>query len=234
MTFLRLFCATAVATVLSMTLAHAKSCSVQHPFRGLVFDAGAYVATDQMERYLDQALTYGVEKSVLFPHPDAHEGNQPLDLEEVFPDLVVQGDAPWNDADPIYWSEPLHMDRLSGFADEVTSHPDRAYLLSHISRFDVGEVKRMVKSHPNLWIGFGKPEIEAMLKTCATGPVATLMRAADGRVVFSSYGGDEQWKNYKWTQRKLKRLSTYLSPKEADALLFKNAEELYNLAVNAP
>ncbi|NVK17499.1 MAG: hypothetical protein HWE30_02250 [Methylocystaceae bacterium] len=211
-----------------------ESCKIINSFSGLIFDAGAFVGATDMEAHLDRALTYGVEKAVLFPHPDAQGGNHPIELEETFPDLVVRGNAPWSNASAVIWPEPISKSMFGHLETELARFPDRNYLLGHVSRFNLKTLERWLKTYPNLWIGFGKPEIDQMVENCGQGALSKLMRAASNRVVFASYGKAEGWENYKWTIRKLKKLAEYLSPTEADALLFKNAEELYKLSVNAP
>ncbi|MDV7340663.1 hypothetical protein RYZ26_13740 [Terasakiella sp. A23] len=235
MTFQRLLSALVVTSCVAMnTAAQADDCTVLHSFRGLVFDAGAVVAVNDMEQHLDRALTYGVEKTVLYPNDMAEEGNQPADLEEVFPDLVIQGQAPWHDGAPVVWADNVMEHGLLGLEKKLLEQPGQMFVLGNFTRFNLVQVQRLLKNHRNLWIGFGRAEIDTLVESCATGEVAAFMRKADGRVVFASSGGDMQWKNYKWTLRKLKKLSSYLSIKESDAFLFRNAEELFNIAVNAP
>ncbi|WP_417781804.1 hypothetical protein [Terasakiella pusilla] len=234
MTLSRLLCAGTLCVGLSVSAVKAETCPEINSFDGLIFDAGAFVASTGMEGYLDQALTYGVEKAVLYPHPFADDNNQPPALEESFPDLVVRGNAPWSDAAPVIWPEPITSNMISSFEAELVRNADQPYLLSHVSRFDAKVIKRWLGVHHNLWIGFSEPEVTQLVDSCAQGPLADLMRAAGNRVVFSSFGKDRGWKEYKWTIRKLKKLSTYLPAAQAEALLYKNAEELFKLSVTAP
>lgn len=234
MTLSRLFYTIALYFGLSICAVKAQTCSEISNFDGLIFDAGAFVASTGMEGYLDQALTYGVEKTVLYPHPSADESNQPVALEESFPDLVVRGNAPWSEAEPVVWPEPITSNMINSLEDELVRNADQPYLLSNVSRFDTAVIQRWLGTHKNLWIGLSDQEVTQLVESCAQGPVADLMRAAPNRVVFSSFGKDEGWKEYKWTIRKLKRLATYLSAPEAQALLYKNAEDLFKLSVTAP
>lgn len=234
MKILPFLCGLSLSFCLSVNAQAEDSCEQINSFSGLIFDAGAFVAETDMEAHLDRALTYGVEKAVLFPHPAAQEGNHPTDLEDIFPDLVVRGTAPWSDAKAVIWPEPISTSMFGHLEVELSRFPDRHYLLGHVSRFNPKTLEKWLTLYPNLWLGFGKPEIDMMVDSCATGEMAGLMRAAKHRAVFASFGGEKEWKNYKWTIRKLKKLASYLSPEQADGLLFKNAEELYKLSVNAP
>lgn len=234
MTLSRFFYASALCLGLSVSAVKAQTCSEINSFDGLIFDAGAFVASTGMEGYLDQALTYGVEKTVLYPHPSADAANQPMALEGSFPDLVVRGNAPWSEAKPVVWPEPITSNMINSLEDQLGRNSEQPYLLSNVSRFDTAVIQRWLGAHDNLWIGLSDQEVSQLVESCAQGPVADLMRAAPNRVVFSSFGMDDGWKEYKWTIRKLKRLATYLSASEAQALLYKNAEELFKLSVTAP
>lgn len=234
MSLSRLLYASTLCLGLSVSGVKAETCPELNSFDGLIFDAGAFVASTGMEGYLDQALTYGVEKAVLYPHPFADDDNQPIALEESFPDLVVRGNAPWSEAAPVIWPEPITSNMISSFEAELVRNADQPYLLSNVSRFDLKVIKSWMATHQNLWIGFSEPEITQLVDSCAKGPLVDLMRAADNRVVFSSFGKDVGWKDYKWTIRKLKKLSTYLPTGQAQGLLYKNAEELFKLSVTAP
>jgi len=234
MAFKRNLTAFALFTLLSTGFAYAENCAQKNTFSGLIFDAGAFPSPQNMENHLDKALSYGVEKVVLFPHASAQPGNKPDELEEIFPDLVVQGEAPWNDGEAIVWAEEIVKSGLDALGAELEANPMQAFLLPNPLRYDLKTVLNMQKQYENLWIGFGVDEIEALLKTCAKGDVARLMDVSDGKVVFASYGQFQGWKSYKWTIRKLKKLASVLPKQKADAFIFGNAEELYNLAVNAP
>ncbi|NVJ93526.1 MAG: hypothetical protein HWE34_17805 [Methylocystaceae bacterium] len=203
-------------------------------FSGLIFDAGAFPAATGMERNLDNALRYGVEKVVLFAQPDAVVESDPQALEEIFPDLVLRGNEPWSKAPGVIWADPMTSDMLDALAQKLSKFKNSKFLLGNVARFDLEHVKNLVRNHHNLWIGFGRDEIERLQATCVQGPLYTLMKAARNRVVFASFGGDEGWKSYKWTIRKLKKLATLMSPAQADAFIYKNAEELYGVPVNAP
>ncbi len=212
----------------------AANCQKVSDFDGLIFDAGSFPASHGMEGHLDRALKEHVEKVVLFPHPAATQGNKPKDLEGIFPDLVVRGNQPWSNSPAVIWPEPMGKTGLGRLEAELARYPDRLYLLGNIQRFDGKLLQRLVGTYKNLWIGYGKNEIELMLKSCADDELGNLMRAAQGRFVFASSGGDENWKNYKWTVRKLKKLLSFLPAEQAEALAYRNAESLYDLAVNAP
>jgi hypothetical protein len=226
-----------LATVFGLGLTGTQAfsaCTVVNEFEGLIFDAGGFPASENMESHLDRALQYGVEKVVLFPHPASEKGNKPSELEEIFPDLVVRGFKPWSNAPAVIWPEPISHDMLGSLEAELERHSDRFFLLGNVMRFDLQLVIRLAENYKNLWIGFGAKEVEALNKSCAEGPLGELMDVAPGRFVFSSYGADEGWKNYRWTISKLKKALTYLPSEKADALAYRNAEGLYDLAVNAP
>lgn len=213
---------------------NAESCKVINNFEGLVFDAGAYPALDGMVERLDFALSKGVEKVVLFPHPIASKGNDPEALEEVFPDLVVQGLNPWSDAAGVIWPEPLSSNGLAELQAKLVNFPDQKILLSHISRFENDALLKLVKAHKNLWLGLSDVEVKILLQTCANGDIRELMSQAQGRLVFASFGLGDAWKNYKWQIARLKKLATLLPKTDGEALVFRNAEELYGLSVTAP
>lgn len=217
-----------------ITDVHAQSCKVINDFDGLIFDAGAYPALEGMVERLDFALSKGVEKVVLFPHPIASKGNEPEALEDTFPDLVVQGRKPWSNADGVIWPEPLLSNGLKVLEAKLAGSPDQKILLSHISRFDGDELLRLVKEHENLWLGLSDAEVKILLQTCAKGGIRKLMSQAHGRLVYASFGLGDAWKNYKWQIARLKELATLLPKVEGEALIFRNAEELYGLSVNAP
>ncbi|SCA57524.1 exported hypothetical protein [Candidatus Terasakiella magnetica] len=231
MSFLKL---ASVALLSVSILSKAQACDPIHEFEGLIFDAGAFVGENQMETYLDNALLSGVEKAVLFPHPNMTKGNEPASLEQVFPDLVLQGDQPWSNAAAVIWPEPMNAEYLAFFGDELDENRKRNYLLSGITRFDEKTILRLVKNHPNLWVGLNKQDIEAANKQCGAGLLSQLFEVAPGRLVFSSFGEEKVWKYYKWTIKSLRKLASYLPEDQADALMFRNGEELYNVAVNAP
>lgn len=230
----RLLYTSALCLGLSVSPIKAQTCPELNSFNGLIFDAGAFVASQGMEGYLDQALTYGVEKTVLYPHPAADDANQPMALEESFPDLVVRGNAPWSEATPVIWPEPITTNMITSLAAELGRNAQQPYLLSHVSRFDLDLIRDWLGTYPNLWIGFSDTEIAELVETCAQGALADLMKAASNRVVFASFGKDQGWDEYKWTIRKLKKLSAFLPQRQAEALLYKNAEELFKLSVTAP
>jgi hypothetical protein len=209
-------------------------CKVINEFSGLIFDAGAFPATTGMEQSLDNALRYGVEKVVLFDQSNAVVENDPQALEEMFPDLVLRGNEPWSKAPGVIWADPMTPDMLDALEQKLSTFKNSKFLLGNVARFDLKEVQKLVQEHRNLWIGFGRDEVEHLQATCVKGPLHALMKTAKNRVVFASFGGDEGWKSYKWTIRKLKELATFLPAAQADAFIFKNAEELYGLPVNAP
>lgn len=209
-------------------------CKAVNEFSGLIFDAGAFPAPSGMEQSLDNALRYGVEKVVLFAQLGVVVENDPQALEEIFPDLVLRGNEPWSKAPGVIWVDPMTPDMLDGLGQKLNKFKNSKFLLGNVARFDLEHVRKLVRNHRNLWIGFGHDEIERLQATCVKGPLYALMQAAKNRVVFASFGGDKGWKSYKWTIRKLKELATLLPPAQADAFIFKNAEELYGLPVNAP
>lgn len=212
----------------------ASACTEINAFDGLIFDAGSFPAKQNMETYLDKALTYGVEKVVLFPHPDVTKGNHPHELEEIFPDLVVRGTKPWSKSPPIVWPEPMNTASIGSLEAELERYSDRLFLLGGLSRFDMDYLHRLARDYKNLWFGFGVSEIDPLLETCGGGPWGKLMDVAKGRYVFASFGQNNSWKSYRKTVKKLKKLANLMAEEKANALAFRNAESLYNLAVNAP
>lgn len=224
----------AILSALSLNPVWAKSCPEINDFEGLIFDAGSFPASKGMEGYLDKALLLSVEKAVLFPHPDATKGNTPKELEAIFPDLVVQGTKPWSNSPSVIWPEPLSRENVGHLEAELERHSDRIYLLSNPLRFDLAYISRLMKNYKNLWVGYGVNEIKALLSSCGEGDLSHLMQVAQGRFVFTSFGQNTGWETYKKTIQKLKKLSLILPANQANGLLYQNAEELYNLAVNAP
>lgn len=187
-----------------------------------------------MHTYLDQALLEGVEKAVLFPYPHAGEENQPPALEESFPDLVLQGDKPWSKAPSVIWTEPMDEDLLGSLFEELPLYSERSFILSHLSRFDLSIVERLARENKNLWLGFSPEDIRILKADCAKGDLGKLLEKFPNRSLFTSYGQEKNWKSYKWIIRDLKTTAQFVPAKLADNLLFKNAEELYKLPVNAP
>ncbi|WP_135079245.1 hypothetical protein [Terasakiella sp. SH-1] len=234
MSFFKLASVALVSVTVLGTGLKAQACEKINEFEGLIFDAGAFVAPQDMETSLDGALLKGVEKVVLYPHPAADKANQPDALEETFPDLVLRGNAPWSEADPVIWPEPLGTEDLGRLGSELARHSTRRYLLSHISRFDPELLVATFQQNPNLWLGLNKTDLELLNKSCGQGLLSRLYEIGPARLVFASFGQKEGWKYYKWTIKSLRKLAGYLPPDQADAILFRNAEELYNLAVNAP
>jgi hypothetical protein len=212
----------------------AQPCHKIHDFEGLIFDGGAFPAPEAMEKRLDFALSQGVTKVVLFPHPTAQGPNASRTLKKVFPDLVVRGTDPWSKVSGIVWPEPLSSDDLSDLEDDLMAFPDRNFLLGHLSRFDLKLLLKLVQSNKNLWLGLNDDDVTLLLKTCGQGELGKLLQTARERVVYTSFGLKDGWANYKWQIARLKELSSLLPIDEADGLVFRNAEELYGLAVNAP
>jgi len=213
---------------------YAASCEVISEFEGLIFDAGAFPASKAMEERLDFALLNGVEKITLFPHPATVQGNQPEELEETFPDLIIQGARPWGEGPVVVWPEPLSPSGLHKLEEDLINFPNRMFLLGHVSRFKSKIILRLVEEHKNLWLGLNDADIKTLLETCGTGPIRRLMTLANERVVFTSFGLGNSWKNYKWQIARLKKLASLLPKAEAEALIFYNAEQLYGISVNAP
>lgn len=220
--------------VSGLSSAQGESCQSGSVFNGVIFDAGAFPSGTNMESRLDDALHFGVEKVVLFPHPDAKGDNRPTALEESFPDLVVRGDDPWSNAAPVIWPEPMEASWFGRLGDELARNPTRKYLLSYPSRFELNHLRHLIKTAPNLWLGLSAPDLKILVKNCAKGDLQSLVDLADGRVVFSSFGGDQNWQSYKWAIRSLRRYIALLDPVTGEALAHRNAEVLYKLAVNAP
>lgn len=213
---------------------NAGSCKQVNQFEGLIFDAGAFPAFQNMESHLDKALSLGVEKVVLFPYPGVGKDNSPKALEESFPDLVVRGHKPWSKAPAVIWPDPLLPENAGLLEVELDRYAGRQFLLGNPLRFDQDYILRLAKKHKNLWIGFSSEEVAALLESCGDGWLGQIMNVAQGRVVFTSFGQERGWENYKNLIRNLKKLADSLPADKADALMFRNAEELYNLAVNAP
>lgn len=212
----------------------AGECKQINHFEGLIFDAGAFPADSTMPSFLDEALFLGVEKVTLFPHPEATGENRPGELEKIFPDLVVRGFKPWSKAAPVIWPEPIAQGDLGRLSDEMARHPKRTYLLSSLSRFDVGVLVRLLDRAPNLWLGVGPADLKTLVKSCAQGPLQDLLNRAEGRVVFTSFGGVRNWKYYKYIIADLRAYAAIIEARQADAILFRNAQTLYDIAVNAP
>lgn len=209
-------------------------CQTLHAPEGLIFDAGAFVADQNMEIYLDEALLKGVAKVALFPHPDSSPHNRPSVLEEIFPDLVLQGARPWSKAPGVVWPEPLGPDTLDQLASDLARHPERNFLLSGLMRFESTDIKRLLLRHPNLWVGLDHDSLKALDESCASGALREVIDTAHNRTVFASFGETQNWKAYKYILRRLNKTMALLGKDQADAILFKNAEQLYQVAVNAP
>ncbi len=212
----------------------AQSCNPISQFEGLFFDAGAFVGDQNMEANLENALLQGVEKVVLFPAPVTQPVNHPYALENVFPDLVIRGASPWSKASPVIWPEPLDITMFGPLADEMARYPNRNYLISHLSRFDPKRLSKLLDKAPNLWLGLSWEDLKILNKQCANGPLQSLVDQAEGRLVFASFGQDQNWRNYKKTVQALRNYIALLSEPKGEAIAFRNAEHLYKVAVNAP
>jgi len=234
MNALKPFILTAILLASAGQEARAQSCNPITDFDGLFFDAGAFVSDQNMEGNLENALLYGVEKVVLFPTPVTHSANRPPALEKVFPDLVIRGASPWSKAHPVIWPEPLDITMFGPLADEMARHPDRNYLISHLSRFDPERLSKLFKKSPNLWLGLSAEDLKILTAQCANGPLQSLVDQAEGRLVFASFGQDQNWRNYKKTIQSLRNYIALLNEQKAEAMAFRNAEHLYKIAVNAP
>ncbi len=225
---------TFAASVFLWTAAQAQNCREINEFEGLIFDGGAFVSPEGMETYLDKALLAGVEKIALYPYPHSSAENKPEALERIFPDLVLQGASPWSKAPPVIWPEPLVAEDLGLLKDEMERHAERTYLLSALHRFSPQMLIKMVKQHHNLWLGLDGQDVQNLLKNCGGEPWGKVIEAAQNRLVFASFGGKENWRHYGRTIADLRKLAALMSEQEADALMFRNAQELFNVAVNAP
>ncbi|WP_417830909.1 hypothetical protein [Terasakiella sp.] len=234
MNALKPFILTAFLLACTGQAVQAQSCKPISQFEGLFFDAGAFVGDQNMERSLENALVEGVEKVVLFPAPVTQPANRPRALEKVFPDLVLRGASPWSKASPVIWPEPLDITMFGSLADEMARHPDRTYLISHLSRFDPKQLSKLLDKAPNLWLGLSGEDLKILNKQCANGPLQSLVDQADGRLVFASFGQDRHWQNYKKTIQSLRNYIALLSEEKSEAIAFRNAEHLYKVAVNAP
>jgi len=234
MKFLTSVLMAAVVSVGGILPSHAGKCKQINHFEGLIFDAGAFPADAAMPAFLDEALFLGVEKVSLFPHPEAKGENRPGKLEKIFPDLVVRGFKPWSKAAPVVWPEPMKSGDLGRLGDEMARHPKRTYLLSSLSRFDPKVLARLVARSPNLWLGVGPTDLKGLAKNCAQGPLQDLLNRVEGRVVFTSFGGGRNWKDYKYIIADLRAYAALIEARQADAILFRNAQTLYDIAVNAP
>jgi len=234
MKFLTSVLMAAVVSFAGISPGHAAECEQINHFEGLIFDAGAFPADVAMPSALDEALFLGVEKVTLFPHPAAKGENRPGLLEKSFPDLVIRGFKPWSKAAPVIWPEPLQAGDLGRLADEMARHPERSYLLSSLSRFDPQALERLAGRSPNLWFGVGPADLKALLKSCAQGPLQDIINQVEGRVVFTSFGGARNWKYYKYIIADLRAYAALIEARQADAILFRNAQTLYDIAVNAP
>jgi hypothetical protein len=227
----------AVAGAAALMPIEARSdCKIIHDYRGLVFDAGALALHEDMPSRLDLALMRGVEKVVLFDHVGQLKSQSPEDLEEQFPDLVLQAKQPWSGAEAVKWADVLvgQDGSLETLGDELSANPDQTYLLSHLSRFDLDVLKSLASNHPNLWLGFNAQDVKGLLSDCSKSKLDRFMREFSERIVFSSFGAPDDWKYYKYTIRNLRKLAGLWDENRAQKLLIKNAEQLYRVAVNAP
>lgn len=212
----------------SPTLGWAGNCDTTQMTSGLIFDAAAYPVTNSQERYLDKALTLGVEKVVFFAPPVATNDISLEDLEAYAPDLVLQGQAPWSQADPVHF-----IDTRSDDWQNALSH-DGPKLIAPLTAENRDAVSLAAQSDHQLYIGIDDDLIQRILAACAQGEWSKFLRAHDQKIVYTSLGSEESWRYYGFYTNRLRKAASLLDEDLSLRLMHKNAETLYEISVNAP